>query len=46
MEAGSLASLNSGMGGAAALSGGHFVICESNEVIKLLFRFVAEGAAW
>lgn len=36
--------LNSGTGGSAALSGGHFVVCESAEVIKLLFRFVAEGA--
>lgn len=42
--AGSLASLNSGMGGSAALSGGHFVICESTEVVELLFCFVAEGA--
>lgn len=45
-EAGSLASLNSGGGGDAGLSGGHLVICESAEVIKLLFRFVTEGATW
>lgn len=45
-EAGSLASLNSGGGGNAGLSGGHLVICESAEVIKLLFRFVTEGATW
>lgn len=45
-EAGDLASLNSGVGGAAVLSGGHLVICESAEVIELLLRLVAEGAAW
>lgn len=45
-EAGNLASLNSGVGGDAALSGGHLVICESAEVIELLLRLVAERAAW
>lgn len=45
-EAEDLASLNSGVGGAAVLSGGHLVICESAEVIELLLRLVAEGAAW
>jgi len=45
-EAGNLASLNSGVGGDALLSGGHLVICESAEVIKLLFRFLTEGATW
>lgn len=45
-EAGNLASLNSGAGGDAVLSGGHLVICESAEVIELLLRLLAEGAAW
>lgn len=45
-EAGNLGSLNSGVGGDAVLSGGHLVICESAEVIELLFRFLTEGATW
>lgn len=35
-----------GGGGDAGLSGGHLVICESAEVIKLLFCFGTEGATW
>lgn len=45
-EAGNLASLNSGVGGDAVLSGGHLVICESAEVLELLFRFLTERATW